>query len=103
MAILAADTDKIKSDKLREAQRIAQDVKDGYDTSIQINMPPGVVRSKNDRDVMKFLQDQIEVVTQLLDAVVRLSGSDIPPTDDIRKLFEYVEDLNSSNGSRKGH
>ena len=99
MAILAADTDKIKSDKLREAQRIAQSVKDAYDTSIQANMPPGVVRSKNDQDVMKFLKDQIELVTELLDDVVRLSGSDIPPTEDIRKLFEYVEELNSGNGN----
>jgi len=106
MALLAADTDKIKSEKLREAMRLAQSMKDAFDTSITTDMPPGEVRSDSDADIMKFLKNQIEVVTALLEATVRLSGSDIPPTDDIRQAFMTVEELNSnsnSNSNSKAH
>jgi hypothetical protein len=103
MAILAADTDKINSQRLRDALLMAQNLKIHYDDSIQANMPPGEIRSSNDQDVMKFLKNQIETVTALLDATVRLCGSDIPPTDDIKQAFEFVEELNSGNDNGNGN
>ena len=103
MTILAADTNKINSERLRDAQLRAQNLKASYDHSIQANLPPGEIRSKNDEDVMNFLKNQIATVTGLLDATVRLCGSDIAPTDDIRRTFQYVEEVNSGNGNDNGH
>jgi hypothetical protein len=98
MAILAADTDKITSEKLREAQRIVQLLRQAFDESVEADMPPGVVRSDDDKDIYKFLKSQLEIVNNLVVATEKLCGSDIPPTDDIRKSFELVEELNSGGG-----
>lgn len=106
MPLLGANTDLIKSDKLREAQLMMQGHAERYDHAVRAATPLGEIRCTTDEDIRTSVEAYVEKIQGLTAAIERLSGGDIENVDAIAAAFEGIEEINSGTaniGTRSNH
>ncbi|MEU6208119.1 hypothetical protein ABZ814_31610 [Micromonospora musae] len=102
MTSVGADTDLLRSGKLAPAQREMTAVNKNFASVVELNNPPGGVRAEVDKQIQDGLKTQIELVTSIIDGLVRLSRGDGSKVDSLRSLLSRVEETNIDLATPKG-
>ncbi|MEU4677724.1 hypothetical protein [Micromonospora sp. NPDC023737] len=94
MASVGANTDLLRSGKLEPAHREMLAVNKNFASVVELNNPPGGVRAEVDKQIHDGLKTQVELVTSIIDGLVRLSRGDGTKVDSLRSLLSRVEETN---------
>lgn len=94
MVNVGANTDLLRGGKLEPAHREMLAVNKTFASVVELNNPPGGVRAKVDKQIHDGLKTQVELVTSIMDGLVRLSRGDGTKVDSLRSLLTRVEETN---------